>query len=80
VKPFWLLSFWSICEASNAFLAWAIFLAFSRCTRVLQYGQVRVFWVFAARSKPPQRVHTMIEVGFMGCVSERLFHVRLDNV
>ena len=80
LKPFCFLSFCSICEASKGFLAEATFLAFSTCTRVLQYGQVRVFWLSAARNKPLQRVHMMIEVGFMVCVSERFFHVQLDNV
>ena len=80
MKPFWLLSFRSICEASKAVLAVATFLAFLTSTRVLQYGQVRVLWLSAARIKRPQRVHSMIEVAPMVWVSERLFHVQLDNV
>jgi hypothetical protein len=41
---------------------------------------VRVLWLSAARIKRPQRVHSMIEVAPMVWVSERLFHVQLDNV
>ena len=80
LKPFCFLSFCSICEASKGFLAEATFLAFSTCTRVLQYGQVRVFWLSAARNKLPQWVHVMIVVVFRVFVSERFFHVQLDNV
>ena len=41
---------------------------------------MRVFWLFLARSSLLQWVQVMIVVVFRVFVSERFFHVQLDNV
>lgn len=73
ISAYSLFSLRRMAEASRAFSADAILLAFVKLTGEPQYGQVLVFWSALASRRPLHLLHWTIMVDVMFCACPKTF-------